>query len=411
MGVVLAQNLFRQALEAGDLSPFDAAAAYMQASSDEQRRADVWKGIRFGLAGLAIHGWTEHITEPLPEGPQPFGTDTISYRFRPDADIPLYNPIQLEDPLLTGVFMGSDALSKLRHNLERSFAQYLDSSRQIGSIAVPAVVTALTKYVKLGVDLGIARTPDLIFRGDKVYHAYRDFSVDGRGNVRYIDTPIDEAHIKSTLATAAGNTVRFSQVAIRGAMSWAMTGAESIDPTSTPAFTEDTDLGEYDQIALEKLILGVADFGVHASQRRDGTRIVIDAESSLPPELHIRASQRDGLEVDWEGKHSSPAPQHQLGQAPPKDGLVAVTRRQKCPVGYTPNAYSAMPGSKLVDATMHYLRQSGLDHPAKYMQPKYLKLSLKGFDGFADWIGDRVDGLNFFLQPRLPRFMRLTDWK
>lgn len=211
----------------------------------------------------------------------------------------------------------------------------------------------------LGKEHGIDRIPDAYNNGQPFW---QDF-FEARENIGDLTNPA------RSLAWAARNPIRHTYDPIQRIME------HFADPyTSRPRnIPSETDMMGFaiDQQRVDTMLSNVLRHASRASQRADGSNVVNDRERYIRSEISIVGTSR-GTEAIWPTKYKRPAPHLSPGEDPPSDGIVMVTARNKCPIGYTPDAFSPMPITKIMDAILVYLRDNTLNDPRIFMAPKHI---------------------------------------
>ncbi|MET0779239.1 MAG: hypothetical protein ABWY71_00235 [Candidatus Saccharimonadales bacterium] len=358
------QELFRQALDGNSLQPFCDAMDTARQSQDASHQADALKAVRFGLAGLALHGWESTITKPLPSHRiLPFGGSVLEHEFRKGVVPPHDSSVVDERPNLTDVpyvrlTQGQAALKNMNEGLQLSAARYLTPPwwarrRHVADsqIQVRHVLGGISAAVALEQDLA-PNIPDFYVNGEPQYQGFYMGGIDGQTGEIIIPSPV------KPLASAAANPIRFSTLQIVASM-------EQL---------AQIDLGEQTAMHAEHVLLAIFKHITRASQRQDGVGMVPNADSLLPGSRNITLIPgADGMyESTWEGKECYPAQHLAPGQSPPKDGVALGTARNKCPIGYKPNAYTPMPIARITSAILYYLKQHNLHLPEVFTGPKQI---------------------------------------
>lgn len=364
----LGQDLYRDALEAGSLDPFAEAASTFGGPSSQLEQANTLKAIRFGLAGLALHNWQNSILEPLPGNGIELGGSQLRYRFTSDTVQSTHDHtvIRNTSPSLPRVYtcrtQGEFALETLSKALVTSAERQFNTGNPVAGIALNDIFEALKTYVILGKEHKLNEVPDAYDQG---YPFWEDFYQARENSGKHINA-------KRAIAQTARNPIRFTKDSIYAVMK------HFVNPYSGAALrevvtAEDLASFQFNQDEVSKLLVRTATYVIRASQRADGVQTVIDPEST-----HIRKTAKvvetpHGLETTWEGKAQPPTPHLEPGQTPPSDKVVMVTARNKCPIGYTPDAFMPMPAAKIMEAVLYYLHDNALSNPRVFMTPKIVQ--------------------------------------
>ncbi|GEM_PF-4441714 len=340
---LLGQNLFRAAIDDKSLRPFEIAAQGMYDPAIPSRcRADIFKAVRFGLAGVAIHGWQERITEPLDE-PYELNGRTIGYRYLADYFPTDEEPVEPanDNPAWDGT-SGWLTLQRVGVRSEDAMLDLLDDpAAEVEGIALTEVQSTLLTYVLAAHELGLDKEPNMFNGGTplllNIYDKYHGY---GLRCVRY------------ALGGAAQSLVAST---VNGISAYMREAGRILNDNASS-----TDL----HVRLNELFR----HATRASQRQDGFHIVLDDKEY--PDFTIG----ENGELMWERKYSKPPRRLAEGEAPTVDYevdvLEAYLRRNKCPVGYTIQATDTMPIRKLSDSLLTYMIESGLDNPALFATTK-----------------------------------------
>lgn len=344
---VLGQELFREAISDGSLTPFNGAVQAMETAPTPLERVNAFKAVRFGLAGLAIHGWQSTITQPRLNGPLAFGNTQLEYEFTPQYFPGHDHEVegQMSGDYVVTKTQGKYALDTVKRGMHGSMADYLGSeSTVVEGIQLADVIEMLRAQVERGHKLGLdAAFPEFYHNGFAVTQDVYD--------TMFMDTDeVDTPQITSALREVAGNTIRFLENPIITAMErfreQAMTGDEEVVSAAL------TDLSRH---------------VIRASQRVDGNELTLRHQSET---AQLESNNRGELVLTWPGKDQPPLKRLETGAEIPEEGKVLIATRNKCPVGYTPDAYTPMPGQKINHATFSYLTAAGLMAPDAFFGPK-----------------------------------------
>jgi len=364
----LGQDLYRLARARDDLSPFNEAAEAMAHADTPLQGANIFKAIRFGMAGIALDGWQDTITEPLPQGPVAFGSGTLEHRLLPSTYFPQHDHALIDQTSPHGkadiveTTQGEYALNTIRDGLQTSMRAYLATEeRAVGAIGIGETLDALADYLNRGRALGLADVPNAYVAGnpwyDDTYRLHRESHT------------VSRADAIAALADTARNPIRFTKKSIVEVM----THFSGFYPKKLRLIPGPEAGGTYDQTQVSDVLLRVAGATIRASQRADGTspRLVLDAEKA-GQHPYVAPDQHGRLDVTWNHKGSAPTPVLKPGAEPPKDRMVTVTARNRCPIGYTPDSFTPMPIRKITDGIMYTLLSAGLHDPNTFSQPKVI---------------------------------------
>lgn len=353
----LGQNLFREALEQGSLTPFNKAENAMVHSDSLRAQADIHKAIRFGLAGIAVYGWGMEITEPLPDGEGfSMGGGSGAYQFT--EAIPPHDPSIIDRSIAgwdryTTVTQGEFALETLKQALEKSSGDYfLRSDAEVEGIPLTQVYQELRYQFILAGRLGVYQVPDTYRTWKPVNHdIYESRKNSGRG--------VNPAY---AIGRTTQNTIRFTEGPIKAIMQHAFNRYES-GKRQVPEenIFSDEVIADHDHTIQH--IVDVMRHAVHASQRADGTYVVAaeDTQITMNP---------DGIPV-WNYKDYPPTNFLAPDRLHPVDNrLTMVTARNKCPFNYSTNAFETTPMHRVMSATLNYLAKGDLLDPRNFMAPK-----------------------------------------
>ncbi len=136
-----------------------------------------------------------------------------------------------------------------------------------------------------------------------------------------------------------------------------------------------TELGDQAAVHAEHVLLGIVRHMTRASQRQDGVELVPDAEALIPDSRDFALIQTDNGTYDptWRNKAKPPSKHVAPGTPPPATGMALGTARNRCPIGYTPDAFTPMPITEITSAILHYLKQNDLHRPEMFMSPKIIR--------------------------------------
>ncbi|HEX8762791.1 MAG TPA: hypothetical protein VF733_03450 [Candidatus Saccharimonadales bacterium] len=360
----LGQDLMRQALQAQSLEPFDVPAAVLNSNANTLDKLNAYRAITFGLAGIAIRGWTNEIVQP---------NDFLahSHRLHHPGNQWVFESVNLSDmekgdildpKRSLGVVTGSVALSHIENDMQETARHYMASykgDRYVNGIDVYSVIARHHHHAVEAKNSGLMEKP-VAYRRRSSFD--RDFSPDyllfkpaGNSlNPHYMNV---ETHGRA-IAGTAGNIIRFSKDPIHKMMlRFAMPNTLSVIPEG---ITE-----EHIPLMIKNLLLD----GIRASQRIDG--VFTRSLEGGYEWIDIKTNKKYGAHLTWPAREVPPPRQLYSGDQAPTSGpnFQPVVYRQKCPVGYTAKAEEVMPGHRLVEGTMQYLHDNLLLHPYVYIQP------------------------------------------
>ncbi len=366
---LLGQELYRRAIKDGNLIIFDHVSEVIENPKlPIIERVNALKAIRFGLAGIAIDGWQSAITQSILTGPQQFGSSILSYQFVrnqffPDHDSSIIDKSSNSERPIVKETQGEHALKVLRKGIEDSMKSYLtDEKSRSNGIDISVVLDTLTYYVTRGKALDLDKIPDLYDNGRPF------FSGDIYESVK------TKAEVIDAISSVAINPLRFTS----GQIIESMTHFSGLYHGRSRALTDpETKEGNYTYQQIINLLLNTTSFVTRASQRMDGVFLVPDDTRGESYGIEV-IDDGESSKVVWPTKGLPLPPRHvELSDIIPTDERVAITDRQRCPIGYTPDAHTLMPISKIYEGIFEYLNRFGLLDPIAFSQPKILIPSIR----------------------------------
>jgi hypothetical protein len=349
----LGEDLMRSAFDAGNFDVFEDAADVMRDKAlSDYERADAFKAVRHGLAGISIEGWQSSIVEPL-ENPLPTDASPLRYRFLTSKFFPPYDaPLRdssSSNSMNTFLTHGQSALLSLSFGLTRSFRDFIstENNNHVEGLSVEESFQKLTDYVREGEELGLFEVPDA--------YTGKEFQWEGFGKLAEWEGFTTE-DVRYAVTGSAGNAVRFARVPIEEMMK----------------DVKDTHIS---RLAVRGMMLRLTRHNASSAQRHSFDGRTTERRKDFEDGPIIQPNRANRPTITWPDKDLPPPLFHQRGANFGTDTFEAgtpvnITTTNRCPAGYT-KAPSERMGLQLVsDAIVTYLVEANLDIPPQFMAPK-----------------------------------------